>query len=613
MNLLRHILPICLALSPSVPAAEPPAMMTTWGEKVTPENVWAEYPRPAMERADWTNLNGRWRHAIRENSRTEKPDTWDGEILVPFAVESALSGVRKRITSKDAIWYERDLGVSRQAGKRCLLHFEAVDYRTTVWVNGKEVGRHTGGFVPFHFDITDALGEGTNTVTVMVTDATNDDGAFQPHGKQVHRPAGIFYTPVSGIWQTVWLEHVPENHIRALRITPSITGKVVVSVERSGAPVETTVVASLAGREVARTTGTGGELTLDIPQPKLWSPESPVLYDLRITSGQDEVKSYVGLRETSVIKGADGHLRLALNGREYFHWGTLDQGWWPDGLLTPPSDDAMASDIRFLKQAGFNTIRKHIKVEPRRYYTHCDRIGMLVWQDQVSSGTGKHWKDGGSSPKWTRLQPDPEDAQWPDEAHGRFMAEMEGMVSTLESHPCIVQWVPFNEAWGQHRTLAVGQWMVKRDPTRQINVASGGNFWPVGHIVDHHEYPHPAFPFDLGKNGRFDGFVKVVGEFGGHGYPVDGHLWNPEGKNWGYGGLPKDRGEWRDRYLTSLRKLAELRRQGIAAGIYTQTTDVEGEINGLLTYDRKATKVPADDLAGMLRESGLFAPPSTAP
>jgi beta-galactosidase len=294
-----------------------------------------------------------------------------------------------------------------------------------------------------------------------------------------------------------------------------------------------------------------------------------------------------------------------LNGKEIFHLGTLDQGWWPDGLLTPPSDEAMASDIRFLKEAGFNTIRKHIKVEPRRYYTHCDRIGMLVWQDQVSSGTGKD-RDGGVSPKWTRLQPNPEDAVWPDAAHAQFMKELKLMMDTLHNHPSIVQWVPFNEAWGQHRTMEVGKWAVAYDPTRQINIASGGNFWPAGHIVDHHEYPHPAFPFPLGESGRFDGYIKIVGEFGGHGFPVKDHLWNPNAKNWGYGGLPKNKEEWIERYKTSIQKLAEIRKAGIAGGIYTQTSDVEGEINGLITYDRKVQKLSAAELAEILKNSGLM-------
>ncbi|HEU5118885.1 MAG TPA: glycoside hydrolase family 2 TIM barrel-domain containing protein, partial [Isosphaeraceae bacterium] len=349
------------------------------------------------------------------------------------------------------------------------------------------------------------------------------------------------------------------------------------------------VTASLDGHAVATADGPPDSITLKIPNPELWSPDSPNLYDLRIELADDVVQSYVGIREVGRAQDDQGHWRFTLNGKRIFPFGTLDQGWWPDGLLTPPSDEAMVSDIKFLKEAGFNTIRKHIKVEPRRYYTHCDQIGMLVWQDQVSSMS--------DNPKWTRLAPDPETRTWPEAAHRQFMTEFEQMIDVLHDHPCIVQWIPFNERWGQHQSVEVGKWAVEHDPTRLVNIASGGNWFPVGHIVDHHQYPHPGFPFAQGKDGRFDDFIKVVGEFGGHGYPVEGHLWDPNTRNWGYGGLPRDKDEWLDRYKESIRRLAELKQQGIAAGIYTQTTDVEGEINGLLTYDRKVQKLSPAQLA----------------
>jgi hypothetical protein len=261
-------------------------------------------------------------------------------------------------------------------------------------------------------------------------------------------------------------------------------------------------------------------------------------------------------------------------------------------LLTPPSDEAMLFDIEWLKEAGFNMIRKHIKVEPRRYYYHCDRLGMMVWQDHVSGGVNNvAW------PQWTRLKPNPVDAQWPDAQHKQFMLELDRMITALESHPSIVSWVPFNERWGQHRTMEVGKWTVKRDPSRSVNIASGGNFWPVGDVVDAHKYPHPEFPFDQGAGGRFDDYIKVMGEFGGHGFPVEGHLWDASRRNWGYGDIPKSIEEYRERYVTSINMLDTLRRQGIAAGVYTQTTDVEGEINGLMSYDRKVIKIPAKELA----------------
>jgi len=605
--MIKNLLPIAfLTATAHAWQPAPDSMLTEWGAKVTPEQAWREYPRPALAREQWTNLNGLWKYAVTPKGAAAAPAEWAGDILVPFAIESALSGVKKRITPEDAIWYRREIPAgAKAAGKRMLLHFEAVDYQSTVWINDTKVGENTGGNLPFSFDITDALKDGSNTLTLKVTDSTNTSDAYQLHGKQVLKPGGIWYTPVSGIWQTVWIEPVPEKHIISAKITPSVSGKVSISLTTAYATGEATVTASLGGREVAKTTGPALALRLTIPEPKLWSPDSPTLYDLTIRFGEDEVKSYTGLRETTVIKDANGHLRLALNGKELFHLGTLDQGWWPDGLLTPPSDEAMASDIKFLKEAGFNAIRKHIKVEPRRYYTHCDRIGMMVWQDQVSSGTGKS-REGDVSPAWTRLQPKPVDAEWPDAAHAQFMKELKLMMDTLHNHPSIIQWVTFNEAWGQHRTMEVGKWAVAYDPTRQVNIASGGNFWPAGHIVDHHEYPHPAFPFDLGANGRFDKFVKIVGEFGGHGFPVEGHLWNPKAKNWGYGGLPKDKNEWTERYKTSINLLAELRKKGIAGGIYTQTTDVEPEINGLITYDRKVHKLKAAELAKILKDSGLM-------
>lgn len=566
-------------------------MRTPWGENVNETNVWREYPRPALRRDAWTNLNGYWDYAITPGARVKAPDTWDGRILVPFAVEAPLSGVERRVSPDDALWYRRPFAARKIPGRRHRLNFEAVDYETTVWVNDRKVGTHVGGNLPFSFDITDAIRDGDNTVTLRVLDSTDERGAYQLHGKQRLNPRGIWYTPVSGIWQTVWMEDVPEAHVADVRIAPKIDGGVCVAVTPAGpaAAREARVVASLDGRVVAEARGAPGALRLKIPEPKLWSPDSPVLYDLRIEYGDDVVHSYVGLREVGRARDADGYWRFTLNGGPIFHWGTLDQGWWPDGLLTPPSDEAMASDIRYLKEAGFNMIRKHIKIEPRRYYTHCDRIGMMLWQDQPSHSSAV-------DPLWIRLRPNPPDPTWPEWAHKRYMAELQGMIDTLYNHPSIVQWVPFNERWGQHQTMDVGQWTVGHDPSRQVNIASGGNWFPVGHIVDHHQYPHPAFPFELGAGGRFDDYIKVVGEFGGHGFPVEGHVWDPRTRNWGYGGLPENKEEWMERYRTSIAMLAELKKQGIAGGVYTQTTDVEGEINGLITYDRKVQKISAADL-----------------
>lgn len=567
-------------------------MFTRWGRGLDLGKVWQEYPRPQMERGAWTNLNGLWSYAVTAKD-AERPASWDGVILVPFAPESALSGVGRMIEPNQNLWYKRT--IQGAATGRTLLHFEAVDYQTTVWVNGKEVGAHTGGHTPFSFDITGALKAGDNDLLVRVYDATE---GFQLHGKQKLKPGGIWYTRVSGIWQTVWLEQVPERFIRDLDYTCDIkSGSVVLTPKLSGSALSgesLRVTASIDGGKVAETTGTP-PVKLVIPNAKLWSPEQPNLYDIKVEllAGEkviDEVKSYTALREFGKARDANGNLRFTLNGKPIFHWGPLDQGWWPDGLLTPPSDEAMRSDIDFLKSAGFNMIRKHIKVEPRRYYAHCDRVGMLMWQDQVSMGYGTNTKPEGSNPPWTRMAPNPQEGQWPDDAHEQFMAEYKSMVDHLRDYACIAVWNPFNEAWGQHRTMEVGKMAADCDRTRPINIASGGNFWPVGDIADEHAYPDPGFP--LGDR-RFDDYVKVVGEFGGHGWPVEGHLWKKDNANWGYGGLPKSLDEWKSRYERSISVLSGLRKRGVSAGVYTQTTDVEVEINGLLTYDREQKVDPA--------------------
>jgi len=586
-------------LPPPVRSTKPfvSELITKWGENVTPENAWTEYPRPQLQRDDWTNLNGHWDYAVTTIDRTEVPVSWDGRILVPWCLESRLGGVQRLLDTDEALWYRRLFEAQPQAAKRLLLNFEAVDYRCEVFVNGSSVGTHTGGNTPFAFDISDAVKAGRNELVVRVEDATEE---YQLRGKQTLNARGIWYTQVSGIWQTVWLEEVSANHIEDLKLsTDAAAGTITVRpiVDRSdGFEGELRIVVREQDRVVAEGTTTGA-LTLTIEDPKLWSPGSPHLYDIDATlvdangTTLDHVKSYVGIRDVGKVRGADGHWRFTLNGEPLFHWGPLDQGWWPDGLLTPPSDEAMLFDIEWLKQAGFNMIRKHIKVEPRRYYYHCDRLGMMVWQDHVSGGVGKAW------PPWTRLKPGPVDATWPPQQHEQFMLELERMIDSLENHPSIVSWVPFNERWGQHLTMEVGEWTVERDPKRLINIASGGNFWPVGDVVDAHSYPHPAFPFDQGAGGRFDAYIKVMGEFGGHGFPVQGHLWDANRRNWGYGDIPADLDEYRQRYVRSLELLNQLRQNGIAAGVYTQTTDVEGEINGLMTYDRKVIKIPADDLS----------------
>ncbi len=611
MHRKRSVLPplVAAAVAAVITASAGPArswepapgpLMTPWGEKVTPENAWDEYPRPQMTRKQWTNLNGLWDYAITARD-AGPPETWDGRILVPYPVESRLSGVKKQISEHQLLWYRRTFTVDKKAGRRYLLHFEAVDYDARVTVNGTEAGRHVGGNAPFSFDVTALLQSGQNEITVRVFDATGD---FQLRGKQTRNPGGIWYTPVTGIWQTAWLEEVPETYISRLEIDTtlepaSISVKAFVA---SGAGKKLTVTAALDGKTVAEKTGSPDGVGLPIADARPWRPGSPTLYSLKIDllDGKgtviDSVESYTGIRTVGTARDDDGHLRFTLNGKTIFHWGTLDQGWWPDGLLTPPADEAMLADVRFLVDSGFNMVRNHIKAKPRRYYYHCDRLGLMVWQDQVSGGPG---------PKWTRMKPNPVDREWPDDAHRQFMKEFREMVDTLHDHPCIVSWIPFNERWGQHRTMKVGKWICAYDPSRLVNIASGGNFWPVGDVADHHSYPYPAFPLE---DERFNDYIKVVGEFGGHGYLVSKeHLWNPDKRNWGYGGLPKTIEEYRQRFGKSIDILNRLKAKGVAGAVYTQTTDVEGELNGLVTYDRKVKKIPPAELREMTKK--LFLPP----
>lgn len=571
--------------------------MTRWAGEVTPENAWREYPRPQMVRRDWTNLNGLWDYAIVDQETDVRPDDWDGKILVPFCVESALSGVKRTFKPGQSLWYGRTLKLTKDDSRRYLLHFEAVDYRMSLWVNGTKAGTHVGGSTPFSFDISDYLENSDNKLTVKVVDAT---GNYQIRGKQTLNPNTIWYTPVSGIWQTVWLESVPTRYISGLVIDTAI------------APARLTVRALLhgeiAGGELVQVavydngklvaSGKGKDtISLPIENAKLWSPDSPFLYDLKVDlvneQGRtlDSVESYAGLRHVGKKRDANGDLRMTLNGEPIFHWGPLDQGWWPDGLLTPPSDEAMRFDVDFLKAAGFNMVRKHIKVEPRRFYEYCDRVGMLVWQDHVSA-------QGKFDPKWIIPGVDEPitDPQWPQPAHRQWMIECQTMIDTLYNHPCIVVWVPFNEAWGQHNTMDIGRWVATYDKSRLVNIASGGNFFPVGDIVDRHNYPEPLFPLKDKWKDEYKEFVKVVGEFGGHKLMVDGHVWNKSMRNWGYGAGAQTPEQLAQVYQNSINRLAELKKQGVAGGVYTQTTDVEGEINGLLTYDRRVIKISPEDL-----------------
>ncbi|MES2376024.1 MAG: sugar-binding domain-containing protein [Bacteroidota bacterium] len=566
---------------------------TPWAEKVNPNAPLPEYPRPQMVRGNWQNLNGVWSYAIIPKEQNE-PKAWQGKILVPFAVESAISGVGKTVGKDSALWYKNTIVLNKDVkGKRTLLHFGAVDWRTEVWVNGKSVGMHEGGFDPFSFDITAALKDANKAdIKIRVWDPT-DDGP-QPRGKQLKKPNGIWYTPVTGIWQTVWLEAVGSTYIASTKQTPDIDNKTisvlanVVGVQ----PGDKLKITALDGKTVVaeKTIDAGETAALTINDQKLWSPESPFLYDLQVAVMRnnkpvDEIKSYFAMRKISLGADGNGIQRILLNNKFLFQYGPLDQGWWPDGLYTPPTEEAMIFDIDQLKKMGFNLIRKHIKVEPARYYTYCDKVGMLLWQDMPSGDLGNRWENRpGVYDKGTDKDRTPE-------SEGYYRKEWDAIMNALHNHPCIVVWIPFNEAWGQFKTVEIAEWTKKKDPSRLVNSASGGNFFDTGDIVDLHNYPQPAMP-------RAEIFGKtkavVLGEFGGLGWAVQNHTWVIN-RVWGYQTF-KNGEELFARYSTFTDRLEDLIKIGLSAAIYTQTTDVEGEVNGFLTYDRKVFKMPVDGL-----------------
>jgi beta-galactosidase/beta-glucuronidase len=568
---------------------------TQWAEQVDPARPLKEYPRPQMQRENWLNLNGLWEYAIRP-ADTPETSAYDGKILVPFAAESALSGIGKMVGKENVLLYRHTVTLPKEfRNKKILLHFGAVDWKCDVSVNGISVGAHTGGYDPFYFDITAALKRsGTQEIKVTVWDPT-DEGP-QPRGKQVKTPRSIWYTPVTGIWQTVWLEAVPESFIESLRLTPDLD-KAMVNVRarvnniRTGDRLRISVwdgpkkVAEHDSEELA--------ISIAVPDAKHWTPQDPFLYDVRISlmrKGKtvDEVQSYFGMRKISAGRDADGFQRMMLNNEMMFQYGPLDQGWWPDGLYTAPTDEALKFDIQKTKDMGFNMIRKHVKVEPARWYYHCDRIGMLVWQDMPSGDMGNRWE---SRPGIIGLGTERERTA---ESEKIFRDEWKAIMDANMNFPSIVVWVPFNEAWGQFKTREIVQWTLSYDPTRLVNAASGGNFYDVGHIFDLHNYPDPAMPSPdvFGKEQ-----VIVLGEYGGLGLPLEGHTWQDK-NNWGYQSFPS-REELLKKYEDFINRFAPLIRNGLSAAIYTQTTDVEIETNGLMTYDRKVVKMPEERLRQM--------------
>ena len=556
---------------------------TQWSEQVNPDNVLPEYPRPIMERTEWKNLNGLWDYAIIEKGK-HTPSVFEGKILVPFAVESSLSGVAKTVGAEKELVYRRSFEVpSSWKGKKVLLHFGAVDWKTDVWVNDVKVGSHTGGFTPFSFDITEALQGKNNTLMVKVWDPT--DKGYQPRGKQVSRPEGIWYTPVTGIWQTVWLEPVSESYIQDLRITPDIDNSLLSlkALVKDATSKDLVEVKVFDGQQlVAQGKSINGEcVQVAMPEnAKLWSPESPFLYTLKVSLKQngklvDEVSSYAAMRKYSSKRDANGIVRLELNNKPLFQFGPLDQGWWPDGLYTAPTDEALLYDIQKTKDFGFNMIRKHIKVEPARWYTYCDKLGIIVWQDMPSGDRNPEWQN--------RKYFEGTEMKRSAESEACYRKEWKEIMDALYSYPCIGTWIPFNEAWGQFKTPEIVEWTKQYDPTRLVNPASGGNHYTCGDMLDLHNYPAPElYLYDAQR-------ATVLGEYGGIGWVVQGHIWEPD-RNWGYIQFNSSK-EVTDEYVKYAEKLYDLIPRGFSAAVYTQTTDVEVEVNGLMTYDRKVIKL----------------------
>ncbi|OMP75143.1 glycoside hydrolase family 2 protein [[Flexibacter] sp. ATCC 35208] len=557
---------------------QPVNIQTRWAKEVSPTNALKEYPRPQMVRDQWENLNGLWNYAITDKN-ANVPASWDGKILVPYPLESALSGVKKALQPDQFLWYKRS--IAKPAGEKVLLHFGAVDFQATVYVNGKEVGTHSGGYEAFTLDITSALKAGENELVVKVYDPTEQ--GIGPHGKQVLHPANIYYTASSGIWQTVWLEAVPKTSIEGLVLTPDIDkGVLQVKVNApAGSSVE--VVAMDGDKMVSKVKGQAGNLlTLPVKDAKLWSPASPFLYDLAVKlvkGGKtiDEVKSYFGMRKISIAKDEKGIDRIFLNNHPYFNLATLDQGFWPDGLYTAPTDDALKFDIEAIKAMGFNTIRKHIKIEPARWYYYTDKLGMLVWQDFVNPNQGL-----------------------PEGSKPQFEKETKEILDQLHNYPSIVTWVLFNEQWGSYDQERLTKWVKQADPSRIVNghtgeyifingseTKTGKDDWVASDITDVHSYPNPMnSPEQTGK-------ARVVGEFGGIGVFIPDHQWNPMNA-WGY--IQEKPAALQSKFTIMAQHLHLLEEEGLSASVYTQPFDVEGEQNGLITYDREVVKIPFEAL-----------------
>lgn len=555
-----------------------PPLTTPWTDKAKPGKTHQEHPRPQMTRKDWANLNGLWDYSVVPIGAAQ-PAAWQGKIHVPFPIESALSGVQRALLPTEALWYRRAVVVpAKWSGRRVWLRFGAVDWSCEVWVNGKSVGSHKGGYDPFSFDVSDALALGrSNEIVVKVTDPTDTQPIAR--GKQVLKPEGIWYTPNSGIWQSVWLEPVHDKGVESARFE-WIEGERVVVHAGAGGSMRLTV---LEGRKrvVSETVVPGRPFEFSVPSPRLWSPESPFLYNYRLEvlgAGKvvDQVDGYFGLRRIEVKRDEEGVNRIHLNGRPIFVHGPLDQGFWPDGIYTAPTDEALKFDLDMTKKMGFNSVRKHVKVEPARWYYWCDKLGLMVMQDMPNTMLS------GDNP----------------EAKGQFEIELKTMIEALRVHPSIVMWVPFNEGWGQYDTVRIAKMVKELDPSRLVNNASGWTDAGAGDAMDIHVYPGPGMPPLEPKR------AAMLGEYGGLGLPLSGHTWQDE-KNWGYRSY-QTKAELQKAYIELQEQLRLLAAQGLTAAVYTQTTDVEIEVNGLMTYDRKVVKI---DPERVKKHNALLAKP----
>ncbi len=575
-------------------------LVTRWAKEVSPANALPEYPRPQMVRKAWQSLNGLWNYALSDREATIAPEGFNGRILVPFPYEAALSGVGKPSIPTQKLWYRRRFAIpAAWRGQNVLLHFGAVNYDARVWLNGRELGSHRGGFDGFSFDITRGLNAGANVLTVGVSNPLRSDVEdAQVLGKQRVKPGGIFYTAATGIWQSVWLEAVPKTYIADLKITPDIDSQTVrVSASVEGAPnsngdaVQLKVEALNGTKTVSRNSGAAGGVVLPIRNPRLWTPDTPFLYKLRVSLNQhgksvDSVDSYFAMRKISLGRDAQNRTRLFLNNRFLLQVGALDQGYWPDGIYTAPTDAALKYDIQVAKRLGWNMLRKHAKVEPARWYYHADTLGMLVWQDMPQMFGGQN---GALSPQ----------------ARAQFDVEWKRIIAQNINAPSIVVWTTFNEGWGQHETERVVALTRHLDPTRLVNNASGWTDENVGDMHDTHDYPGP------GSHEPEAHRAAVNGEFGGVTLDVPDHRWLNNASVMGYGATLKSSRVATKRFQGLMKKAYALKdTRGTSAFVYTQLTDVEQEINGALTYDRALIKMDANIVAAANRGRFLPLPPN---